>query len=101
MSGSSLAFEAEIWIHTGQVPWHFVTLPLDLADEVRARGAGAHRPFGSLPIRATLGSTTWETSLFADSKAASYLLPIKAQVRRRERLDAGQLVRVQIELQRP
>lgn len=93
-----MELEAEIWRHPGAAAWHFVTLPADLADEIRARGTGAHRPFGSLPVRATLGSTTWETSLFADAKRSSYLLPVKASVRRRERLHAGQLVRVRIEL---
>lgn len=101
MSDATMAFQSEIWVYPGEVPWHFVTLPFELADEVRARGAGAHRPFGSLPVRATLGSTTWTTSLFADTKLASYLLPIKAQVRRRERVEAGQPVDVRIELQLP
>jgi len=91
-------FDAELWRHDGGAAWHFVTLPHHVADEIAERAAKAHRPFGSLPIRATIGRTTWTTSLFADTKRASYLLPVKADVRRREQLDAGQRVAVAIEL---
>lgn len=93
-----MRFDAELWRHEGGAAWHFVTLPHDIADEIAERAAKLHRPFGSLPIRATIGATTWTTSLFADTKRASYLLPVKADVRRRERLDAGQHVSVAVEL---
>ncbi|MGE3811188.1 MAG: DUF1905 domain-containing protein [Candidatus Nanopelagicales bacterium] len=69
-----------------------------LADELRARTTGRARPFGSVPVRATIDQTSWSTSLFADTKAASYLLPVKADIRRRERLEAGDDVRVTIDL---
>jgi hypothetical protein len=100
MPNTTFAFDAEIWHHTGQAGWHFVTLPIDVADEVRARGDGAHRPFGSLPVHARIGATAWTTSLFVDGKTSAYLLPIKARIRQREQLEADQLVHIQIELQR-
>jgi hypothetical protein len=53
----------EIWRHPGDAGWYFLTLPEGIADELRARFAGEHRPFGSLRVRATLGATTWDTSL--------------------------------------
>ena len=40
------------------------------------------------PVRATLGGTSWQTKLFGDTKRDSYLLPLKADVRRRERVEA-------------
>ncbi len=99
MPEATFAFDAELWRHEGPAGWHFVTLPVEVADAVRARGAGAHRPFGSLAVQARIGATTWTTSIFADRKRASYLLPVKAQVRRRERLEADLPVHVEIELQ--
>lgn len=96
--GAEHEIDAEVWVHAGDAPWHFVTLPHDVADEIRARAEGEHRPFGSVPVQATIGSTTWSTSLFADTKAASYLLPVKAEVRRRERIAAGDRVRVRVAL---
>ena len=98
MSDERIAFEGELWRHDGAAAWHFVTLPVDLADEIRARRDGAHRPFGSLAVQARIGATTWATSIFADSKSLSYVLPVKAQVRKREGLEQATPVRVEIEL---
>jgi hypothetical protein len=41
----------ELWRHAGAGAWHFVTLPPELADEVRARSVA--KPFGSVRVRAT------------------------------------------------
>jgi hypothetical protein len=49
-------------------------------------------------VRASIGSSTWSTSLFADAKSSSYELPIKADVRRRERLEVGDVATVRIDV---
>lgn len=90
--------EGEVWLHTGEAGWHFVTMPPDVADDVRARSAASVRPFGTVPARVTLGSTSWSTSLFADTRSGSYLLPIKAAALRREGVAEGDVVAVQITL---
>lgn len=92
-----MTFEAEIWLADAEAAWHFVTLPPDLADEVRARTGGS-RPFNSVPVRATIGTTSWKTSIFADRTRDSYLLPVKASVRDREGVDAGDRVSVTLDL---
>lgn len=95
-SGEGFEFTAQLWRHPGEDGWHFVTLPQELAGELRDLFAGAHRPFGSLAVEVTIGETTWTTSLFADSRSGSYLLPVKAAVRRAQRLDAGADIAVTI-----
>ena len=67
-----------------------------MADEVRARSEA--RPFGTVRATVTIGATTWSTSLFADSRSGSYLVPIKAPVRRREGIVDGDTVTLTIEL---
>ena len=49
-------------------------------------------------VNATIGATTWETSIFPDTKSGSYLLPVKAEVRRREGVEDGDAVTVTLEL---
>jgi len=49
-----------------------------------------------VPVRATLGATTWSTSVFADTQRGSYLLPVKADVRRREGVADGDTVTVRL-----
>ena len=98
MSPTRFEVRGELRRHHGESAWYFLTLPNDLADEIRARRAGAHRPFGSLRVRVRLGSTTWSTSLFAEGASGSYLLPVKAPVRRAESVGDGDQVAARIEL---
>ena len=85
-------------MHAGDAAWHFVTVPGDISDEIRARSAGQGRAFGTVPATVRVGNTTWSTSLFADTQRDAYLIPIKAQVRRREQLGDGDVARLTIVL---
>lgn len=85
-------------MHNGVGPWHFVTLPVDQADEIDELTMFTSRGFGSVRVEVTIGNTTWGTSLFPDAKAESYVLPIKKLVRTAERLEAGKVVEVSLEL---
>jgi hypothetical protein len=90
------AFEADLWRAPGKAAWCFVTLPEDVATRVRTLTQGLRNPFGSLRVVARIGQTEWATSLFADTKTNSYLMPVKADVRRQEGLSAGDKVRVEV-----
>ena len=84
-----------MWLWDGDAAWHFVTLPEDVSDEVEEQ-AGERRGFGSVPVQVTIGSTTWTTSVFPDSKRGAFLLPVKKQVRTREQVEAGDVVTVEL-----
>lgn len=88
------SFDADLWLHDGAAAWHFVTVPGGIADEIEATVVGARRGFGSVKVSVTIGSTTWATSLFPDTKAESYVLAVKRMVREREGLTAGDTVSV-------
>lgn len=92
------AFTARLWRHSGDAAWHFVTLPKPTAQQIRALAQGLHNAFGSLRVIATIGGTTWRTSVFADTKASSFLLPVKAEVRRREHVGHDDVVDVMLEI---
>ena len=93
-------FDAELWIWDARrgESWTFVSLPVDASAEIRARTAGLRRGFGSLRVRATLGRSTWTTSVFPDSARDAYVLPVKRAIRSAEHIDAGDVVRVTVEL---
>lgn len=93
-------FTAVLREHVGPAAWHFLTLPPELADDVREFGAGARTGFGSVRVTATVGSTTWRTSVFPDATSRSYLLPVKKPVRTAEGLRAGDRVRVELVVSR-
>jgi hypothetical protein len=97
-NGPTYSFVAQLWRHSGPSSWHFLTLPGDIAEEIRELASGHPRPFGTVPALVTIGSTTWSTSLFADRKRNSYLLPVKAGPRRAAGLLAGDEVECRVKL---
>ncbi len=93
-----MRFRAEVWRHPSAGGWHFVTVPLAVADSLRDAAPPA-RGFGSVRVRATIGDTTWDTSVFpSSSDPGCYVLPVRAQVRRDEGAEAGALVSVTLNL---
>jgi hypothetical protein len=94
-----IAFEAELWLWDARRndAWVFVTLPSSDSEEIRDLAGGQHRGFGSVRVRATIGASTWTTSIFPDSQVG-YVLPVKRPVRVAERLDVGDVAAVTLEL---
>ena len=87
MTGIEGEFESVVRRWSGEAAWYFAAVPLDLADEIRSQVE--HVGFGSVRVTATIGATTWSTSVFPDRSTGSYVLPVKAAVRRAEHLDDG------------
>lgn len=94
----SYRFSAALRLHAGEAAWHFVTLPTDVADEIDDITTGTRRGFGSVRVTVTIGSTTWDTSIFPDAASESFVLPVKKQVRTRERVGDGDTVEVTLQL---
>lgn len=87
-------FEAKIWLYQGNGPWHFVSVPTEVSATVSDRHTLSKRGWGSIPVEVTIKKTSWKTSIFPDSKTKTYLLPIKAEVRKKEALAAGDLAKI-------
>lgn len=92
-----LQFTAELWRWPSQEAWRFVTVPADLAEVIRLT-SGPPRGFGSVRVEATVGTTVWRTSVFPDSTAGTYVLPMKRAVREAEDLIDGDPVTVSLRL---
>ncbi len=75
---------------SGDAAWYFLTVDAALSDEIR--DSTEPRGFGSVRVEATIGATTWHTSVFPDSASGCFVLPVKAAVRRAELLDDGDTV---------
>jgi Domain of unknown function (DUF1905) len=97
----------KLWIwSTDKAPasWHFLTIDGVAAEAIHALAlmrrleGGVKRGWGSLKVRATIGDTSFETSMFPAKDVGGWLLPVKASVRKAEGLIAGDKVEVTIEL---
>lgn len=74
-----------------------MSLPASQSEEIRDLVGGLRRGFGSVRVRATIGSSAWTTSIFPGSQAG-YVLPIRRPVRVAEALDVGDVATVTVEL---
>lgn len=75
-----------------------MTLPEEAAAEIRLRTIGVRRGFGSVRVDVRIGGSHWRTSIFRSSGQDSYILPVKAAVRKAEGIDDGDLVSVSLTL---
>ena len=86
-----------LW-QTEGTAWHFLPVTLECGKEIKERYGKNRSGFGSLPVEVTIGGTKWKTSIFPDKQSGSYILPIKASVRRAEDIEAGEGVEFSIKV---
>lgn len=94
-----------LWLwNSGQASWHFLTVPEEQADEIRAHSLVHRGGFGSVKVEATINPSTssgqavrWRTSVFPQ-KSGGYILPVKASVRRDAGIAAGDKVSFELEI---
>lgn len=84
------------WQGEGPGAWYFVSVPKEYYQELRMLSSPLKAGFGSIRVKATIGDTAWDTSIFPDTKSESYLLPIKKQVRLAEGLNEGSETKVEL-----
>lgn len=78
-----LTIRGKLWKYEGQAAWYFLSTT---AEQGNALKEGRKRVgWGSIPVRVTIGTSTWDTSIFP-TKEGPFLLPIKAAVRKKESL---------------
>jgi hypothetical protein len=77
--------------------WHFITVPEEQSDEIRAHCLASMRGFKSARVEARIGDVSWRTSVFP-MKSGGYFLPVKKEVRCRAGIAAGDAVTVTLEL---
>lgn len=95
-SGHDIRFEAEVVRFDGSGGWHGVFLPEEPAAE--ARFFGRANALGAIGVHARIGATRVRTALFPDKSRNTFLLPLKADLRRRELITVGSRISVALTL---
>jgi len=95
-----LTFTSLLWIWKGEANagrWYFLTVPEEQSAEIKVAAMEMPRGFGSVKVEAAIGEVVWQTSVFP-LNGGGYLLPVKAEVRKRAGLSAGAEVTVALRL---
>ena len=91
-----LEFTGEVWEWRGPAPYHFVSVPVDLCDDVQDAAGIVSYGWGMVPATLRIGATEWTTSLWP--KDGGYVVPLKDKVRRAETIELGDVVTVSMEI---
>jgi len=75
--------------------WYFLTVAGDAAHAIAGHalirrlelGHGHGRGFGSVRVEAQIGESRWHTSVFPSKGQESWMLPVKAAIRKAESLE--------------
>jgi hypothetical protein len=92
----TIEFSGPIWFWKGPAPWYFVTMPPEQSRELKAISRFVTYGWAVIPVRARIGNTVWTTSLFP--RDGAYIVPIKASVRKAERLAEGDHVTIRLDV---
>ncbi len=98
MQNQKYQITAKVWLYNGKGAWYFITLPKDESKQIKFFAGHTGSAFGSIRVTTTIGRTSWKTSIFTDNKAGAYLLPIKAEIRKKEKIKEGDTIAVTLEI---
>lgn len=90
---TTFSLSSKVWLYTGEAAWHFVTLPKKESEYIQMAFEGVKRGWGSLRVRVKIREVEWETSIFPDKKRGGYLLPLKADIRKKLKIHCDEILK--------
>jgi hypothetical protein len=91
--------KSKVLLYPGMAGWHFVSIPKKQSEEIKKSFGTSKRGWGSIPVTVAIGKTTWKTSIFPDKQSGGYLLPLKADVRKKEQIFSGDSISFSLTIQ--
>jgi hypothetical protein len=96
IAGLKYKFSAAPWKYVGKGGWYFISLPTDISKEIRDNLRSEEEGWGRLKATVKIGKSTWKTAIWFDTKSKAYLLPLKAEIRKSEKILPGNMLNVYI-----
>jgi uncharacterized GH25 family protein len=90
----NFTFTSTITKYPGLGGWFFVQLPQKYYNTFKSMKKKIG--YGFIPIKATVGKTTWQTSLLPGK--GMYFIALKAEVRKKEKLSLGDKIKISFKL---
>jgi hypothetical protein len=98
MKKFKVKIKSKVWLYSGVSAWHFITIPKKESENIKKIFGKSARGWGSIPVKVTLGKTSWRTSIFPDRKSGTYMLPLKSEIRKKEEILAEDNVKFILEI---
>lgn len=87
-------FSGSMWKHGSAGGWHLVSLPKSMSKEIRENLQWQEEGWGRMKAEARIEELTWQTAIWFDTKKDTYVLPIKAVVRKKLHLELNKKIEV-------
>lgn len=97
LNSVTVRFSAKVWVYPGKGGWHFLTLTSAASKEVRSLVQGTS--WGMIPVLAEIGDTKWKTSIFPEKDSPQYVLPLKADIRKKEGILPDQKINASVTIE--
>jgi len=89
-------FSAVVWQYSQTGGWYFVSLPSDLATEIRELFKTQEEGWGRMKAKAKIRESLWDTAIWYDTKLGTYILPLKAEIRKKEKIEVGSILNIEV-----
>lgn len=87
--GIAYKFSAKVYHYSSSsemAGWTLVSLPKELSEEIRKGFKSLEEGWGRMKVTAGIGRSEWQTAIWFDTKQNTYLLPLKAAIRKKEKI---------------
>ncbi|MGB3467771.1 MAG: DUF1905 domain-containing protein [Cyclobacteriaceae bacterium] len=91
-------FSGTVWKHGSEGGWYFVSLPAAISKEIREHLQWQEEGWGRMKASASIKGTEWNTAIWFDKKHQTYLLPLKADVRKKANIHLNDSVEVIVKI---
>ena len=93
------SLQSEVTLYPGISAWYFAHVDRATSAGIKESQSNVKRGgFGSIKVMVQLGKTSWQTSIFPDRASGTFLLPLKASIRKKENIREGNYVDFSIQL---
>lgn len=98
------SFKTKLWEYRPESPdqkiglWVFASIPQEYYEEIKEFATPHGRGFGSVRVAVRVGTTSWNTSIFPDTKYGTYVLPVKKEIRKKEGINVGDVVSLAVKI---
>ena len=89
-------FTAPVWKHYATGGWYFVSLPTEFSEEIRQNMKWQEEGWGRLKAKVKIRATSWDTAIWYDTKLGTYILPLKVDIRKKEKIKIGDIFEIEI-----
>ena len=89
-------FSAPVWQHPSPGGWYFVSLPIEFSEEIRQNMKWQEEGWGRMKTKSKIRETSWDTAIWYDTKLGTYILPLKVDIRKKEKIKIGDIFEIEI-----